>query len=153
MKRIAGCSPLARVLAHLIPVENGCLIWEGCCSRWGYGQVNVGGVIVYVHRWVWELVHGPIPDGWEVDHLCRNRRCGKLEHLEAVPKAVNTLRGVGQSAVHARKTHCPVGHPYDVLVRRGNGRVTRRCRRCEAVRANWRDRPLRGELEGLCGLS
>jgi len=153
MKRIYGRTPLERILAHLIPAANGCLEWEGCCSAWGYGQANVDGVIVYIHKWLWELVHGPVPAGWEVDHLCRNRRCGNVLHLEAVPKAVNTLRGVGQSALHAKKTHCPLGHPYDVIVVRARGRSTRRCKRCEQVRSQWRDRHPRLDEVYLCGLS
>lgn len=44
------------------------------------------------HRWAYEDQVGPIPDGWEVDHLCRNRACLRPDHLEAVPLAENRRR-------------------------------------------------------------
>jgi len=37
---------------------------------------------VYAHRWVWESVNGPIPDGMVVRHRCDNRLCYRLSHLE-----------------------------------------------------------------------
>lgn len=55
----------------------------------------------------------PIPDGLVLDHLCRNRACINPNHLEPVSTRVSILRGEGVMARHARKTHCPHGHPYD----------------------------------------
>jgi len=57
---------------------------------------------------------GPIPAGFHIDHLCRNRACANPAHLEAVPPRVNILRGVGMSAIHARQTECVNGHPFDI---------------------------------------
>lgn len=34
------------------------------------------------HRLVWEVVNGAIPKGYEIDHLCKNRRCCRVEHLD-----------------------------------------------------------------------
>ena len=142
MKKILGLTPHARVLAHLIEQPTGCLEWEGCCSRWGYPQVRIDGRVVYVHKWIWEQAHGPVPAGWQVDHLCRNPRCGNLQHLEAVPKRVNGLRGVSPPAQHARKTTCPAGHPYDALVKHPSGYPRRHCRRCDSAqrRARYQER-------------
>lgn len=52
-----------------------------------------GRYLMSYHRWVYEQAHGPVPDGWVVDHLCRNKRCVSLEHLEAVPVGENNRRG------------------------------------------------------------
>jgi hypothetical protein len=47
-----------------------------------------------------------------IDHLCRNTKCVNPEHLEPVTIRENLLRGIGPSAKHAVKTHCPAGHEY-----------------------------------------
>ena len=138
MKKLYLLTPQARVVAHLIPQPNGCLNWEGHCSEWGYGQVNIDGRIVYVHKQVWEWAHGPVPKGWEVDHKCRNKQCGNLDHLEAVPKRINGLRGVSPAAQHAKKTTCPNGHPYDRRSPRPYGGFGRYCSICTNARRRER---------------
>lgn len=46
-----------------------------------------------MHRVLWEREHGPLPEKITLDHLCRNKRCIRLDHLEPVPHRVNTSRG------------------------------------------------------------
>lgn len=46
---------------------------------------NLGGLLVMRHRWFWETYIGPIPEGYEIDHLCKNRRCFNLKHLDCIP--------------------------------------------------------------------
>jgi hypothetical protein len=74
-------------------IGDNCLIWPGGCTSDGYGETFVNGRVVYVHRIAYEGAFGPIPDGFEIDHLCRNRACCNPAHLEAVTRAVNTRRG------------------------------------------------------------
>jgi hypothetical protein len=84
------------------------------------------------HRWYWEQVNGPVPEGLELDHLCRNRSCCNPAHLEAVTHQENCRRGLA-GAHMAAKTHCPRGHAYageNVVVRNGS----RNCRTCERQR-------------------
>jgi hypothetical protein len=109
--------------------EGGCWPWLGAHTKAGYGVLSVKRERVYAHRYAYTLFKGPIPEGLQLDHLCRNRGCCNPEHLEAVTRRENILRGVAPAAQHAKKTHCPKGHAYD-RVRRGQ----RECKRCHADR-------------------
>jgi hypothetical protein len=71
---------------------NGCMLWTGAVSGAGYGIMRVAGRMQYVHRLVHEKFLGPIPEGYQIDHLCRVRRCVCPAHLEAVPQAENIRR-------------------------------------------------------------
>lgn len=119
---------------------------SGDCWEWtayklqGYGRFGVGGApknggrIVYAHRWSYEALVGPIPDGLQLDHLCRNRGCVNPDHLEPVTSRENTLRGESLWAINAQKTHCPQGHEYTPENtyyggRTGNSRYCRECNR------------------------
>lgn len=97
--------------------ESGCWRWLGYVDPNGYGRKNLrkheGGGYVYAHRWSYEQMVGPIPEGLTIDHLCRNRGCVNPEHLEPVTRGENVLRGEGPAAQAARKTHCPKGHAYE----------------------------------------
>lgn len=108
-----------------------CLIWTGQRNEWGYGVIWYNGGMKKVHRVAWELAYGPIPDGKQIDHLCRNRVCIYPEHMEIVTNKVNVLRGVGVTARNARKTRCCRGHDLagdNVRIRRdGKGRECRAC--------------------------
>lgn len=135
-----------RFLEKVQPNENGCIEWTGGLNGVGYGQFYAGGRTspgetgkTYAHRWAYEYYLGPIPDGMHLDHLCRNTKCVNPQHLEPVTCRENLLRGVGPSAVHAQKTHCPEGHPYagnNLYVHPRKG--YRVCRACGRKRARLR---------------
>lgn len=118
--------------------ENGCWDWIGYRNKNGYGWATLRGKIyTSAHRVLWERLRGPIPKGMVLDHLCRNRACVNPDHCEVVTPQVNTMRGFGPCARHARKTHCPQGHEYsESNTIRGinpNGNTRRRCRICDAA--------------------
>jgi len=118
-----------RVFSRLIiEPETGCLLWTGALTK-GYGVTSQDGKPLYVHRVMYEWFVGPIPDGTEIDHLCRNKHCAAPAHLEAVPHAENIRRG-DTGKHNAIKTHCQYGHPYDDAntYRAKNG--ARLCRQC-----------------------
>ena len=74
-------------------VESGCWLWDGSISATGYGVCKANRRGYMAHRWVYEMHRGPIPDGWSLDHLCRNTRCVNPEHLEPVSHTENVRRG------------------------------------------------------------
>jgi len=80
----------------LVDFETGCWNWQRGLSDRGYGNVNLSSPKrrMGAHRWAYLCWVGPIPEGLELDHLCRNRRCINPEHLEAVTHLENIRRGV-----------------------------------------------------------
>jgi hypothetical protein len=113
--------------------DDDCYNWTGALDRQGYGQFWLGDRSGLAHRVAYELARGPIPDGLTLDHLCRNRKCVRPDHLEPVTIKENTLRGTSPSALHAVKTHCHRGHEFTpentFLKANGKGRECRECRR------------------------
>lgn len=131
--------------------ESGC--WELTGSRMpsGYEQFYLARLPerrmkrAYGHRWAYETFVGPIQEGLQIDHLCRNRACANPDHLEAVTSQENTLRGVGLASVYASRTRCGHGHPWtprNTLTHLG----TRRCRECHTVQERRRLRRKRMKL-------
>lgn len=125
---------------------SGCWLWTATKVSDGYGQflLTVDGVQRGrpAHRHAYELLVGPIPDGHQLDHLCRVRACVNPDHLEPVTQRENVLRGEGLAAINARKTHCKNGHEFtDENTRRyvgPNGAPRRACRACHRERGRRR---------------
>lgn len=61
----------------------------GTKDRLGYLQVNVGGRLAMAHRLIWESVHGPIPDGLEINHKNGVKDDNRIANLELVTKSEN----------------------------------------------------------------
>jgi hypothetical protein len=118
-----------------------CWNWTGGLTSRGYGKFWRDGRTVSAHRTSYELHVGPIPDGLHIDHLCRNRRCVRPDHLEPVTARDNLLRGDTLAAGNVAKTECANGHPYDDgnTYRAPDGsRMCRTCMRDRDRRRYWR---------------
>lgn len=112
----------------------------------GYGAFFAGNRDMPAHRFAYELAHGPVPAGLDVDHTCHNhsdcvggsscehRRCVNPAHLEAVPPVINRRR----SHLHgAAKTHCKYGHEYteeNTIYKKASYGLARTCRECARER-------------------
>jgi len=118
---------------------DGCWEWFGAHGRLGYGHFYFQGKNRRAHAVSKHFYDGfPIDAnskdrGLQWDHLCRNPKCVRPDHLELVTARVNGLRGVGPHAKNARKTHCPAGHDLNL-----NGipwdKKTLGIRRCQVCR-------------------
>lgn len=123
-------SPEDRFWPRVDKQDDGCWLWTATLDSDGYGSLWVQGTMVSTHRFAYELLVGPIPDGLTLDHLCRVRRCVNPDHLEPVTHRENTLRGESFAAANAAKTRCPRGHPYDDENTYVDGDGGRHCRTC-----------------------
>jgi len=109
----------------------GCWLWMRGTTSNGYGAMAFEGRSRLAHRLSYELLVGPVPDGLQIDHLCRTRLCVNPDHLEPVTQRENILRGTAPVVENARRTHCVNGHPFDdANTGPARGGRNRRCRAC-----------------------
>lgn len=130
---------LAARVDHRGPDE--CAPWTGSRTKAGYGTFTSGGRHFYAHRAAYEAAHGPIPEGYDVDHTCHNedlscpggdgcphRACCNERHLRAVPRKVNAHAGR-----NGPREFCDRGHAMTEANSywhpNGKGRSCRACMR------------------------
>lgn len=119
-----GLNPSQRFWAKVkITSEHECWLWQEGTTNGGYGTFGAAGRMYLAHRWAYEHMVGPIPEGLHIDHLCRVRRCVNPSHLEPVTSGENTRRA------HAARATCKNGHPWtEAITFYYKGQ--RRCREC-----------------------
>lgn len=72
---------------------DGCWLWIGAVTWDGYGRLRLPDRTVRAHRWAYQRFIGTIPEGMELDHLCKTRCCVNPDHLEPVTRDENHARG------------------------------------------------------------
>lgn len=110
-----------------LPDQSGCWLWQGELDTKGYGmvrkQVNHARSVKRAHRVIYEEFRGPIPEGLELDHLCRVPACVNPGHLEPVTHRVNVRRAL-------LRTHCMRGHQFTPENSKPMPKGKRTCRTC-----------------------
>jgi hypothetical protein len=119
-----------RIESKIMPEPNsGCWIWLAYLAPFGHGRIKFEGRMREAHRVVYELIKGPVPEGLELDHLCKLPCCVNPDHLEPVTHAVNMRR-----SKPGQKTHCINGHEYNEKNTYWWRGTSRHCRACDLER-------------------
>lgn len=95
---------IEQIIVRHVDKMDACWIWKGSTTIGGYSSGCFQGKKRLMHRVFYECLKGPIPEGLQIDHLCKNIRCVNPDHLEPVTPKVNSQRGRGSH------THCLRGH-------------------------------------------
>lgn len=132
-----------------VQVEGDCWVWQASKTKGGYGNftlcTNGKKRWIMAHRWAYLSMIADIPDGLDLDHLCRNRACVNPYHLDPVTRKVNLKRG--KRRTYARPTHCPQQHPYsgrNVRLSPSGTQICVICARAAVNRSAARDRVRNG---------
>lgn len=119
------------------PLETPCREWQGAIMPGGYGAIRREGRVWRVHRWVWTLAFGPIPEGQILMHRCDNPPCFRLSHLQLGTHGDNSRDAYAKgrrivTRYWSSRTHCVNGHEFDEANTYVNDKGHRTCRRCRA---------------------
>lgn len=133
-------SPIERFLAKVDkngeppahrPELGPCWLWTAAKTKRGYGKfgLRTGGWVL-AHVFSWEVANDVVPEGLQLDHLCRVTGCVNPLHLEPVTQCENARR----ASVAVRTDRCIRGHDIgpggDVYIWNG----WRWCRECSRIR-------------------
>jgi hypothetical protein len=108
-----------------------CWLWTAGISSNGYGSAWFRGRHYRAHRLAYVEAKGTIPEGLELDHLCRNRLCVNPDHMEPVTHRENILRGESFIAKNAKRQRCIRGHKFSKRIVKGQEK--RVCLICDNV--------------------
>ena len=91
--------PEQRFLARIEPlVWSDCIVWMGHINaNSGHGRMRIDGEMRMAHQYAWTRVHGAIPEGKVVDHICHVPSCVNVEHLRLVTPQQNQWNRKGSN--------------------------------------------------------
>ena len=115
---------------------NDCIESKKGITTNGYSRIRINGKQIQAHRWVWELLSGPIDEGMVIDHMCSNRKCILPSHLRVISQQQNIMAGKHNID---NRNHCNQGHPFtkeNIMIRKSGKRECAECNRIRA-RANY----------------
>lgn len=121
-RSLARFSSFDEAFAARTERQGECLVWIGPKTEDGYAGTSVRGVRKYMHVHAWEQVHGPVPAGMHVDHICWNRACCEISHLRLATAAQNNAYRSGPQPGRTHKLPRNVyrsGKGYGVQLKRG----------------------------------
>ena len=122
-----------KVFKHVqIEVGSDCITWIGAKHKTGYGALTRNKKHYKSHRYVFSNCVGPIPDGFEIHHLCHNKLCINTSHMLLVSLAEHRVI----TAIEKQKTHCIHGHEMSGYNVRIDKYGHRKCRACNRIKTN-----------------
>lgn len=121
---------IERLTSRLVETDAGCWVFTGALNAAGYGAIGDRGKVLRTHRVMYEHMVAEIPEGLQLDHLCRNRACCNPYHMEPVTNYVNWMRGEHRVVKVLRDGVCQRGHemtPANTYRRKSGGVLCRAC--------------------------
>lgn len=112
-----------------VNTDGDCWEWTASKKPFGHGRFKWNGTMGLAHRFAYEHLVGPIPDGHDVHHVCANPSCVNPDHLEPLTRKEHMRLGNTIPAARIAQTHCIHGHEFDeanTYIYKGN----RNCRAC-----------------------
>ena len=134
MKHTINAKYIERFWTKVSTLGAGCWEWLGTKTPDGYGQFHAGRTMP-AYRFAYELAFGPIPKGYEIDHLCENTGCVNPYHLDAITRAEHRLR------TKNRHHTCKLGHPFtehNILFNNKGQRICKACGRLKSSARRYR---------------
>jgi len=132
-------SELRRLANQIEEIPGGCWLWVGSLGAGGYGRVQFRGALWQVHRIIYELFVGPVPEGRILHHRCRHKNCCNPAHLKPIPQSEHiTIDATPCVGTHPTvlRTWCRNGHELtdeNTRWRTVKGKRWRVCLTCEAA--------------------
>lgn len=130
---------LSRHGRHIEFHRCGCWEWTGPTTDKGYARISQSKTSwVLGHRLFFEIFRGKVPDGLDLDHLCRNRNCINPSHLEPVSRRENVMRGRSPFILAHHSGSCVRGHqmtPDNTYI---SPKGQKHCKACRQMREKKR---------------